>query len=464
MKPFKKALKKFLKYGLTVIAIIGFVACKKKAEPSLGTDVQDAGDALYTVISDSSTIHMHSAKYDSIRSYQDQYKYLGSNQDPVFGRTNAGIFTNFSLPNSVSNISFGEDAVLDSAELILTFTQSFVGDSTTPLRYQVYQLTQLLDKNKSYYTHNSSPFSSGLLCDATRRISKTGSFYTIRLPLNSTYAAALISNPAYLVNNSVFQNTYKGFYITTKNSVVSPALVAGMQGALMKIDLDNPTSGVYVYYHNGLVPSSKDPKIYRFPFSGNDAARFNKIEYDYSSGGIPLLTDQLDETDTTKGKQNIFLKGVGGAKSIIRLPFLKNYSDSCPIAVNRAELIFNIDPTFTNTIGNYAPPEQICLVACDANGQEIYVKDQYFTADVIRFGGSYDSENKRYVFNMARHVQDIVSGKLDNYGFYLVVANTDRYQVARRDDKAERAIIGGINNSLYQPRFRLTYVRFPYDK
>lgn len=459
-KPLGKILIKIIKYSFCLALIGALVCCKKPATPTLGTDVQPEGDALFSIVSDTATLQIHAIKYDSSRSYQDPYKYLGSNQDPVFGRTNASIFTNISLPNSVSNIAFGDDAVLDSAELILTFTQSFVGDSATPLLYEVHQLTENLDRNKAYYMHNTAQNSSALLCSAVKRISQSGGFYTIRLPLNSTYASAMLTNPAYLINNAVFQSTYKGFYITTKNTNLTPSA----QGALMKIDLDNPVSGVYMYYHNGGVSSSKVPKTYRFPFSGDNSSRFNNITYDYHSGGNNSLVSQLDKIDTTLGKQNLFLKGVAGTKNIIRLPFLKNYSDSCPIAVNRAEMVFRVDQSFIAASGNYEPPLKISLVAVDAEGKEIFIKDQYFGTDLIRFGGSYDPVNKLYVFNIARHVQDIMSGKLANYGFYLVAANPDRNYVARRDDRAERVVFGGINNTLYKPTFKLTYIRFPYDK
>jgi len=453
-------LKRDIKYSFLCLITFAVIACKKKPEIPLDGGVQDGTDALFALVSDTATIEIHTVKYDSLRTYRDQFKYLGSNQDPVFGRTNAGIFTNFSLPNNVSNVNFGENAVLDSAEFILTFTQNFVGDSTTPLRYQVHQLTQAMDYDNYYYTHHTIPYSTSVLTDAVRRISKTSGFYTIRLPLDKNYAAAILNNPQYLVSNSVFQSTYKGFYFTTQNTNLSPSA----QGALMKIDLDNPISGVYLYYHDGSPSSAKTPETYRLPFSNDYSARFNHVDYDYLSGGNSLLIDQLDKSDTTKGKQNLFLKGIGGAKCVIRLPYLKNYSDSCPISVNRAELIFKVDQSFISATGNYEPPNMISLVACDPSGAEIYVKDQFYTTDLLRFGGSYDPINKQYVFNFARHAQDIVSGKLNNYGFYLVLANTDRFSVVRRDDKAERLILGGIANALYKPTFRLTYIRFPYDK
>jgi hypothetical protein len=450
-----------LKYSFFALIVIAVFSCKKKPDTTLTANVQGGEDALFAYVSDTATMEMHTIPYDSIRTYQDPFKYLGSNQDPVFGRTNASIYTNVSLPNSVFDITFGDDAVLDSAEFILTFTQSFVGDTTNALRYQAYQLTEAMDINRLYCTYNTVAHSAGLLSDVVRRISYTSGYYTIRMPLDKNYAAGMINNPQFLVDNTTFQNTYKGFYFTTQNTALNP----GYQGALMKIDLDNPISGVYVYYHNGSSSSSRVPKSYRFPFSGDNSSRFNHVDYDYHSAANSLLVEQLDKSDTTKGRQNLFIKGLGGSKTVIRLPYIKNYADSCPIAVNRAELIFNIDQSFINNgSGTYDPPNQISMVACDANGREIYLKDQYYTADLLRFGGSYDPVNKQYVFNISRHLQDIMSGKMYNYGFYLVVANTDRFSVPRRDDKAERAVLGGLANALYKPTFRLTYVRFPYDK
>jgi hypothetical protein len=35
-----------------------------------------------------------------------QYKYLGSNQDPIFGRTDASIYANFSISNNLTNVTF----------------------------------------------------------------------------------------------------------------------------------------------------------------------------------------------------------------------------------------------------------------------------------------------------------------------------------------------------------------------
>jgi len=427
----------------------------------LGTEVLPESDALNAIYSDTATIETHTIKYaDDVRSYADQFKFLGSNQDPLFGRTDAGIFTRFSLPNNISNVSFGDDVVLDSCVMVLTFTQKFTGDTTMPLHYKVFQLNSALDKATSYYMNSTVAFNPVPIGDQVQKINFSSGFYNIRIRLNAAWAESIISNPQYLVNNTTFTDTYKGLYVTTSSTNLNPS---SAQGSLMKIDLDNSISGVYVYYHNGPQSAAKEPKIYQFLFKGDFASRFNGIDHNLSGAGANGFVDQLGG-DTLKGQQTIFLKGLAGSKVTIRFPHIRNFAAPSPISVSRAEITFKVDPSFVTTGGQYDPPLQLSLVAIDSLGREAYVKDQLSTTEVIRFGGDYDADNKQYVFNIARHLQDIMQGKIGNYGFYLVVANPEKTQVARRDEVAARVVLGGSKNALYKPQFRLTYVSFPFDK
>ncbi len=111
-----------LNIGLLFLLLAVVFSCKKKDDESvLGLDVQPENDLVGVTISDTSSVFMHTQKVDAVRSYNDQYKYLGSNQDPIFGRTDASIYTNFSIANNLTNVSFGIKPVLDSAEIVLRF-------------------------------------------------------------------------------------------------------------------------------------------------------------------------------------------------------------------------------------------------------------------------------------------------------------------------------------------------------
>ena len=69
----------------------------------LGLDVQPENDLLGITVTDTASVFTYTQRGDSVRTYNDQYKYLGSIQDPVFGQTHAGIYTNISIINNLTN-------------------------------------------------------------------------------------------------------------------------------------------------------------------------------------------------------------------------------------------------------------------------------------------------------------------------------------------------------------------------
>jgi hypothetical protein len=263
-----------------------------------------------------------------------------------------------------------------------------------------------------------------------------------------------------LVDNETLLNTYKGFYISTKGTSLNPVT---KQGTISKFNLGDALSGFYLYYQNGTPSAVKENKTFRFAFTGSGSVKINSVKYDPSSGGNNLLLKQFNNVDTTAGNDNLFLKGLGGTKLKLYMPSLKSYADSFKIAVNRAEVVLNVDPSFTSPNGQYFAPVSLALLAIDSLNRENFVLDQLNTIDAARYNGIYDETNKRYVFNIARQVQAIMNGKKKNYGFYVVVADPSLLSTVKRDNMAERVILAGVNNSTLKPKFNLSYIKFKND-
>jgi hypothetical protein len=444
---------------ITLLSIF-YVSCKKEKNV-LAANVQDQEDVLQGVLSDTASIFAHSLGVDSIASFNDAIKFIGSNQDPVFGRTDVGLYTKFSLPNNITDVSFGEDAELISAEIILPVRSlDFVGDALTPLQYDVYEVNQELTSNKIYFSNqNKNHNPTNLLGTFTGTFGVVDGQLALRIPLNATFARGVLTNPQFLTNNTVFQSTYKGFYITSQKSNLNPV---SAQGAITKVDLDSQKGGFFLYYRNGGPSTTKQTKTFRFPFNGNNVVRYNTVNYKYTDGADQALVKQL-QGDTLVGKQALFLKGIGGTRLKIHIPFLTNYVKQNKIAVNRAEVIVRVDQSKNGSDLKYNVPPVLALLAIDSLGREIFTYDQLSSLDFARYGGYYDSDNKHYVFNISRDIQMIMNGKRKNLGFYLVVANPDKLYTARRDDRAERVVLGGTNNTLYKPSFRLTFTPFTND-
>lgn len=427
----------------------------------LAANVQDQEDVLGAVITDTSMIYAHTIDVDSVPSFNDAIKFIGSNQDPVFGRTDVGLYTKFSLPNNITNVSFGEDAELISAEIVLAVRSlDFVGDAFTALHYEVFEINKELSSNQIYYSNqNKNHNASNLLGSFTGTFGLQEGQLVLRIPINATYAKSILTNPQFLLNNTVFQSTYKGFYISAEKSNLNPV---SAQGAITKVDMDSQKSGLFLYYRNGSAGPTKQTKTFRFPFNGTNVIRYNTFKYQPGSGGHPLLTKQL-QNDTVAGKMGLFLKGIGGTKVKIQIPYLTNFVKNNKISVNRAEVIFKVDQSLNGSDLKYNVPSLLALLAIDSLGRELYLTDQLSSIDFARYGGSYDATNKQYVFNISRDIQNLMNGKRKNLGFYLVLANPDKLFTPRRDDRAERVVLGGANSVQYKPSFRLTYTPFVND-
>ncbi len=450
---------------------MALLAACKKDNKVLGVDVQPQDDALNAEFNASTPVLAYTQKYDSIASINDRYKYLGINKDPYFGTTEVGLYLAPNIPDGKTYVSFGDDANLTSSELILTVYNlgvSFIGKAGAQVTYSVFPITTAPDPAKVYYSgydgfHQTNGSVLGVF---------TGSYTTLnnkvvlRIPMDNNFAKAILNNPQYLVDNATFQSIYKGFYIKSS--------LNGDEGIITMFDLEDDLSGFYLYYQNGTPSATKTDKVFRFTFGGVTPVRYNVVKHDFQNGSSSLQ-QQVSGADTLQGGNNLFLKGMGVSKVRLYLPQLSSFSDSFSVAVNRAELVLRLDPTFS-TVG-YKPPAKLCLLPADSVGRERYALDQVNSTDAARYDGNYDSTNKRYVFNIARHVQGILSGRKKNNGFYLVIADasslltyapvyngsTKELFLVRRDTYIERVVLAGSNQPALKPVLNMSYVKFRHD-
>jgi hypothetical protein len=75
---------------LLILSTIILIACKKNNNKVLVDNTLPNTDILNAYYTDTFSIYLKTKKIDSIRIYNDGFKFLGSNQDPAFGRTDAG--------------------------------------------------------------------------------------------------------------------------------------------------------------------------------------------------------------------------------------------------------------------------------------------------------------------------------------------------------------------------------------
>ncbi len=439
-----------------------FFSCKKD-KSVLGTEIQPAEDQLSAIFSDNTPVYAHTNLVDSIFSVNSRYKYLGCNQDPHFGKTEMGLCLNANF--SFIDLKFGRRSKIISSEIVLALDENleYCGDLSAALTYSVYTLDSSLIATRNYYTTNDRLYNKIAPLSVSTSTIVNGTKRVIKIPIDNAYTQQLMLDTNNLTSNDVFLNKYKGFYIKASNQ-------ANHQGVVYRVDLENDLSGLFFNFKADTLKTDT-AQTFRFNFFGTSAVKFNTVKKDLTNANINLK-NQI-QGDTLAGTKNLFLKGMGFSKIKVYIPQLVNYADSFKIGVNRAELVFNVDVSFP--LAGYLPPPRLTLLPLDSLGREIYAQDQLNSTDYARYDGSYDTDKNRYIFNIARHAQAILNKEIKNYGFHLVVANSDltistpllaqiyilTYPslAVKRDEYNQRVVLCGSDNLEKKPKFNFSYIK-----
>lgn len=451
-------------YTLILFSIFFLASCKKDNRV-LDNSVLPLEDGLQPVFSDTFKVEAFTIPSEEIPSFNTRFKFLGANQDPIFGRTDINLYVTPIIKDNVTNTIIGNNPTFVSSEIILRADNiQFTGDTTTVMTYSVFETKDKLENSKVYYTNKRDSMAdySKLVGTYVGKLTSLNNSKVLRIPVtNTVFANAILTNTTLVQSNENFQNTVKGLYITASGSNVNPL---NAQGTIYKFDLEDTTSGFYIRYLNGPPsPTNTVVSSYKFVFYGTTASRFNVSSYSATSGGNNLLIKQLFNKDSVIApRTNLFIKGFASTKIKIKIPSLKNLADSHKVSINRAEIAFKLDPSYSTSGGTkqYAVPSGLSLLALDSLGKVALVTDQTTSGDLNRYGGYFDAATNSYVFNIMRHVQQIVNGTKKNYGFMLVVTDPNPLVLNTRDNFIERAIFAGTAHPTLQPKIGISFIKF----
>jgi hypothetical protein len=383
-----------------------------KNPDNIGLDVIPASDHLSTLYTDTVTITSMTVREDSLRSDEVSQILLGSISDADFGISTASIYTQILLGQTPS---LGSGA-LTADSLVLSFGYStYYGDTSTPINLHVYRLNQDLYLDSSYYT--SRYFSA----DSTNDLAITNQYtlhpsdsstvgnsnqpLQLRIRLLQSLADSLVSAnviSSYYTSNDAWKSYFKGFYIK-----VDPVIGTNV-GSILYLSPTSAYTKMTLYYHDDTLAKSYD-------FSFSSAARVNHQIHDYSitsSAGHQLNDASFNDSLT-------YIQSLAGLKAHISFPYFKHIIDSGRILINKAELLITV-PEGTDT--PYSAPSNLFLTARDSSGGLTFVTD--YLDQLISFGGIYAPTTNTYKFNIGRHLQRILDGDINDYGFSLNIVSS----------------------------------------
>ncbi len=428
----ENALRSFSRFLIPAFYLCIF-SCK---EPTpLEIDLASDSDTLtYT---DTATLISFTLPDDSIRIDETSLNLLGMCNDPVFGISQAAIYTQIRLESENNNLG-NPDFTVDS--VILSLKYAGIYGKKTAQSFKVFELNEDMLIDSAYYSTKNFQYKIPEIGNVNNiepnnsdsvNVGGTNEPPELRIPLNNSLGDVLIKSTDVSVyaTNDNFIKYFKGLLIMPDTASIP---VSG-DGAILYFDLLSTYSKLTVYYRN---IADTDTFKYDFLINGN-CARVSNFKFNRS--GTSLFSG-----DTINGNNLVYIQSMGGANAKIKFPFLEKFVANGKVAVNKAEMIFLLED---NSTIDFAPYANLYLINIDSTGNSTFPLDFYEGSE--HYGGAFDAAKNQYVFNITRHIQFLLTkqaeGENYNFGMYLMGGG--------KAVNANRTIIKGNKNV----KFRISY-------
>jgi len=416
-------------YMLIVFLIWAFASCEV-TDRELGEDLLPPGDSVFLyhdTIFDINAYPVTSRRIGtSDRSFNPNTLWLlGESTDTITGRARASLVTQF---NTTSQFINGPNMEIDSLVLYL-YMDSFVGDVENQITLRVYEMTERIFMDSMYYSDYEIEGKYNPVQLAQ---------YTF-LPENASTQAILIEDQDYLNkfltvqtdtsyfrNDSVFKDYFKGFYMTAESGSADELFA--------RVGLSNSLSRLAINYANDSTEidstEERDFKWANFTINEFASQKINIFEHDFSGTYLSTIIDS-----ESANSPYCYVQGMAGVNTFLSFDFIQDWMDKAPIAINSANLIFNILPEKESGIPYDDLPERLMLYTQLDNGNLQSLYDEVILYGNIGndelFGGYRKAVSKSmfsdtsyvYSFNINLHLQAMVDGEKADPNFILRLAN-----------------------------------------
>ncbi len=436
------------KYNLAVLAIAFiafFSACNETND--LGMELLPSTDLIEVKnLVDKNSISSFTYTEGPIRTDEPTRSLLGSFFDPVFGKTTINFAAHFRLQDYPD---FGTNPVADSVKLFLYYRLMY-GDTVTPQKFRVYELESPIEVDQNYLQDVNLKEKASMQLLGERdytpvirldSASQDTFYQLITIPLDISLGQKLVNaDSLQMVNNDVFLEYFKGLYIESEEQTSVGGSILTLEAASSSIFQG---SALVVYYNNDENKNDDTPDTLLNPYVITQfSARVNSIEHDYTGTPFEANLNVDSGTDSL-----IYVQATGGLRSKIYIEGLSAWKDSVNMAINKAELVFQVD-TIASELEKFRAPSQLLFTVLDETGKEFLPADYSFLPSY--YGGALRSDYT-YRFNITQHLQQIIKGEAENYGFFLTTA--------RKNSEANRVVLKG-SNSQTGIKLVITYSKF----
>lgn len=388
-----------------LFAALTFVACDDNTD-TIGQSLISNLDNL-DVSTDTFTVSTRSILADSVLS-RNTIGYLGTVRDPETGTyvksdfmTQFHTLENYQFPAADRIVSRDNgEIVADSCELIL-FYDTFYGDSLTPMRISVNEMSVPMKEANNYYS-NFDPMKEGLVrkdgialnkvytlsdrtkTDAERKSSSYSKHIEVKLdqPYTdkngkkySNYGSYVMQkyyeDPTFFKNSIRFiNNVVPGFYIQSTGGMGSMAYIYNSQLNVHFRYTEADTATV------GMASFAGTEEVLLASNVTNDKERLQQL---------------ADDNSCT------YLKTPAGIFTEVTLPVNEIYSGHDNDSINSAKIYFTRINDYTESNFNFPYPQTLLMVPKDSL-YSFFAKSE-ITNNRTTYLATYSSTNNRYTFN-----------------------------------------------------------------
>ncbi len=460
---------KFFLVPISIGFVMSFSSCDKSG--TVGLNVQPPNDLLNIGFDNSTILVTKTVRETHLRTDQGLITsglgLIGKYIDPIFGETEASMYTQLRQANNLGFTAFGNNPVCDSVVLSLAYANAYYGEAVgrkplKPQKINVYEITEDLSSSVVYYSDTLRPaYSTHDLVMANHTfIPEISNYVTIggvnlkpqlRLPFETIFGQTLLNNQSTgnIATNASFQSLFKGMYITAKNTT---GLNKG-EGRILSYDLEN--SKLQIYFHND---TSHHNGNMEYDFYLSTVKRFAHFERDTVLRD-PNIIAQVADTSRAGNYEKTYIQSLAGLKTKITMPDLLNRANGVPISINQAELVVKVDPASIDyNQDSFDPPVVLILFGIDDSGNSYLIPDLYEpTSSPGYYNANYEPLTHTYHLKISRYIQQVLDKKVKNNGLYLSVSHI------RAATSANRAVIGGGANTTgmnnLQMKLNITYTK-----
>ncbi len=430
----KDRIKQIPFYLMIIVSV--FASCKKSDTNTIGADFIATRNGFNVYFTDTTSLILFSSVHDSVPTRNLTYFMLGDMNDPIFGKSKASIFTQFSVP--VNQFSL-QDGIIDSVVLRLKYvsTNSYYGNIWSAQDISVYELKEqlLAVADSGYYSNRTYNFMSSGQTMTSPIGYYSGSFnlidsfyetinginYTLephlRIKLNNSFVSKLqrAESVGAFITNTAFQNYINGLAVIAQTPDYKNQ--AG-QGAITNFSMRSSVSGVAIYYHN-----AAGQQIQVFPIFTTDV-----VTNQYGHNFPTAILQKLKPYNNLVHSDECYLEATAGIKTRILTPNILSLVRNHDVAIIGAELVLTVQDGKDDQ--TYKVPNNLYLLGADSLGRNALLEDIFEIYPENYYGGVYDPSTRTYKFNIVRHIQNIIStyrktGKDINYGMNLLIPADD---------------------------------------